>query len=349
MSFFAVTVQKIEKTWPIEGADAIELAKVTNYNWQFVVQKGKIVAGDIVAYFPLDAVIPPLVIEKLGMTGKFSGKNSDRVKTRKFRGQFSQGFVSKLSQIADFLPSIDIPVGTDITSHLGVTKYEPPIIPDKAGNLLPLPDIAHGKYDIEGCNNFPVVVEYLMDRKVAIFEKLEGCNFSTGFCAVNNKIYVSQRNYTIQEIEGHEHCFWKVAREQKIIDAVNTLHRRFGGNVLLRGEAVGPGLQGNIYKLPKIEVRFFDIMIDDKYVDVVQFLELTAELGLPICPILAKDVTLREWLNNRTVDEASTGESVLYKTLREGIVIKPMREESNEHLGRLIIKHRSAKYLEKEE
>jgi hypothetical protein len=33
MSFFAVTVQKIEKTWPIDGADAIELAKVENFNW----------------------------------------------------------------------------------------------------------------------------------------------------------------------------------------------------------------------------------------------------------------------------------------------------------------------------
>jgi RNA ligase (TIGR02306 family) len=348
MSFFAVTVQRIKRTWPIPGADAIELAEVENFTWQFVIQKGKIVVGDLVAYFPLDAIIPSIVLEKLGMVGKFSGKNHDRVKTRQFRGQISQGYVCKLDTIASFLPDIEFHIGAHITEYLGVVKYEPPVIADKAGNLLPLPAIAHGKYDIEGCNNFPAVVEKLMDTKVAIFEKLEGSNFSTGYDPGVPKLYVSQRNHTIQEIEGHEHCFWKVAREQNIIEATMLLHQRFGGTVLTRGEMLGPGFQGNIYKLPKNEVRLFDIMLDDKYVSVIQFLELTAEYGLPICPLIAKDITLREWLAGRTIDEASTGESVLFKTLREGVVIKPMVEQYDEHIGRLIIKHRSAKYLENE-
>jgi len=352
MSFFAVTIQEIDKTWPIEGADAIELAKVKNFTWQFVVRKGSLVPGDVVAYFPLDAIIPQSVLEKMGMVGKFSGKDKDRVKTKTFRGQISQGFVCKVEELSDFIPkSQPLNVGVDLTEFLGVIKYEPPVVPDKAGKLYPLPAFCHGKYDIEGCDNYPDVVQMLMDQRVAIFEKMEGSNFSTGMDASEKpaKLYVSQRNYTIVPIEGHIHDFWKVAKNQKIIDAAQALHRHYCGSVLIRGEMLGPGYQGNIYKLKDHEVMVYDLMLDDKYVDAGRFFELCDQYNLKTCPVLAKNVILRDWLAGRTIDEAATGESVLFKTLREGIVIKPMVESRNNFIGRTIIKHRSAKYLAKQE
>ena len=186
-----------------------------------------------------------------------------------------------------------------------------------------------------------------MDDRVIIFEKLEGKNSSVGYDPIVDSIFVSQRNYTIHEIPGHQHDFWKVAREQNLIDTVQRMHRRFGGRTLVRSEMIGPGCEGNIYRLNKQKMIAFDIMLDDKYVDAIQFLELCAEYGIPHAPILAKDVILREWLAGRTIDDAATGESALAKILREGIVIKPMVEKRNNWTGRTIIKQRSAKYLGK--
>ncbi len=348
MSFFAVTVRHIKRTWPIEGANAIELAEVEGFTWQFVVGKDAFKPGDIVAYFPLDALIPVPVLEALGMVGKFSGKDCNRVKTREFRGQKSQGYVCSLATIVNFIPE-STQVGDDITTALGVTKYEPPEIAELGGNLLPLPPICHGKYDIEGCDNFPDVTNFMMDKKIAAFEKLEGKNFSSGIDSMSEgKLFISQRNFTIQPIDGSNHDFWKVAREQGIIDATNSLHRRFGGDVLIRGEFIGPGSCGNIYKLAKKEIRIFDIMLDNKYVDVIQFLELCAEYGLTTCPLIAKDITLREYLAGRTIDQAATGKSALADVLKEGEVYRLMKEEHNPWTGRTIIKQRSALYLSKQ-
>lgn len=366
MSFFAVTLETIDKTWPIEGADAIELAKVKSFGWQFVVQKGKYKPGDVVAYFPLDSVIPMEILERLDMVGKFSGKDKDRVKTRTFRGQMSQGFVASFDDVEHFIKiglrerinkliaenNIDDISNTDITEDLGVTKYEPPMIPDKSGKLYPLPDICHGRYDIEGCNNYLAVVNELMDKHVIISEKLEGSNFSVAYDPLvdGGKLFVSQRNYTIVPLEDENtiHDFWRIAKEKNIIKATMSLHKRFGGRVVIRGEFLGPGYNGNIYQLKNHEVRVFDIMLDDQYVSAQQFTELCSQLGLVTCPIIAKNVILRDWLAGRTIDEAATDFSMLLKILREGIVIKPMLECRNRWIGRTIIKHRSAKYLAKE-
>lgn len=347
MSFFAVTLQTIEKTWAIDGADVIELAKVSNFDYQFVVGKGQYVPGETVVFFPVDSIIPILVLQKLNMVGKFSGANGDRVKTKSFRKQPSQGFVAKVDTLLEFLP-VDVkslPIGTDVTAGLSVVKYEPPTVPDKAGDLFPLPDLLHGRYDIESCQNFPVVVEELLDKKVIVMEKLEGVNSSFAYSAKDNTFYVSQRNYTIKQKEGVEHSFWKMAKQLNLESVTKTLSNRFGGNVVLRAEMIGPGWQGNIYKLNKEEVRFFDIMLNDKYVSPIQFKELCFEFGLNSVPILALDITLREWLAGKTIDAAATGDACLFKTLREGVVIKPMVETRNYHLGRTIIKHRSVKYL----
>ena len=58
--------------------------------------------------------------------------------------------------------------------------------------------------------------------------------------------------------------------------------------------------------------------------------------------------TLREYLDGKTVKEASNGLSILVpglNILREGIVISPLKEKYVMHFGRLILKQRSPEYL----
>ena len=50
--------------------------------------------------------------------------------------------------------------------------------------------------------------------------------------------------------EDPENTFWQVARERGLEEKM----RAHGGNFAIQGELIGPGVQGNRYKLPKVEV-----------------------------------------------------------------------------------------------
>jgi hypothetical protein len=68
-----------------------------------------------------------------------------------------------------------------------------------------------------------------------------------------------------------------------------------------------------------------------------------------LVPTLTYDMTLREWLGGKTVQQASNGRAAMVDRLREGIVIKPLVEEQIHRFGRLFIKQRSPEYLSKTE
>ena len=55
MSFFAVTLRKIEKIWAYAdpAVNRIELANVSDTTFQFVVRKGEFKVGEEVLYFPM--------------------------------------------------------------------------------------------------------------------------------------------------------------------------------------------------------------------------------------------------------------------------------------------------------
>jgi RNA ligase (TIGR02306 family) len=60
------------------NADALELAQVGLY--RAVVAKGAYRTGDFALYIPEQAVLPVDLIEELGLTGRLSGKEKNRVK-----------------------------------------------------------------------------------------------------------------------------------------------------------------------------------------------------------------------------------------------------------------------------
>lgn len=343
MSIFKVGLETISQVREHPGADRLELASMKGLSFQFVVLKGKHELGDRVLYFPVDALLPIDVLRALKLEGKLAGRDKNRVKTIKLRGAISQGIVAFPQEILG--PGWEQIPEDEITEKLGVSKYEPPLIPCQNGALKPLPD-GVSLYDIEGADRFPGIVEKLMDRRVLITEKLEGSNFSITR-APDGAVFVSQRRYTIEPIPGEkEHDFWTVARRQGFFEWVEELGAKNPGKpVTLRGEYLGPGVQKNIYKLEENRVYLFDILIGGDYLGAEALLE--ALEGRFAAPVLSADKTLGEWLAGRSVQEASNGRSSLADTRREGIVLKPWVEERDEELGRLLIKQRSPDYLAK--
>lgn len=359
MAFFGVEKRKIESIKPHSNADKLEVGVLEGITFQFVVRKGEFVAGQEVVYFPIDSVLPQDLIAHLGVGSFMAGKEKNRFKTVRLRGEISQGFVCTIESL-NKLPSLELVTGGDYSAYttlpyddsealtlaLGITKYEAPAVMSKGARLLPLFGTLYS-YDIEGCDRHPEIVEMLMDKQVVISEKIEGMNFGASVNKDDREV-VNQRNFVIETLpDSPEHTFWAVAREQHFLSSAKSIRDKYypGKNVAIRGEFAGPGVQGNYYDLKAHTAFAFEIEADGQPIDVGHFLGLCAEYGVKTVPILSKGKTLREWLNGKTVQEVSNGKSVLVDKLREGIVIKPADEERVDGFGRLFIKQRSADYL----
>lgn len=374
-STFQVTVRTLDRIWPHPGADRLELGSVAGLAYQFCLQKGLYTVGQKVIYFPVDSQLPQWIIDTLDLWGKdesgqvirdaagrvtrtmLVGEGQNRVHTVALRGEISQGMVCPLEELRyaakvrdvdpKGLPSED---GADVTAVLGVTKYDAPESLYPGAVLHPMID-AVGVYDIEGADNYLDIVNLLMDIPVCVTEKLEGTNMAV-VRTEDYRLAVLTRSCEIEEIPGEPCTYWDVARESGFTDYVKVIPAPSfpASAVAMRAELIGPGVQKNIYALKKATLRCFDIKVGDRYLDVEEWLHWVPKQYQ--VPVLAKGITLREWLAGRTLQEASNGKSVLADRLREGIVIKPMVEQkvlwSTGSIRRLILKQRSPQYLSKE-
>jgi len=345
MAFFGVTREIIDKIVPHNKADRLEIATLKNIDFQFIIAKNSFKSGDECLYFPIDSLIPDELAHKLGVYKKLSGSQKDRIKCIRLRGEISQGIAGPI----DLLNGKDLSCSKEITKYLGVSKYEPTEIICKTAKLITLP-IGLSKYDIEGTERNPDMISALMNQPVLITEKLEGSNYSVTWSAAEEKFFVNQRRHTIVPLENNLHMFWKVTYKLNIFNLIRSIQSVMGWSnkdVTLYGEFIGPGIQGNIYKLSEHTVRFFDLLVNGQYVDADVFNKIVDE-KLRV-PTISTNTTLAEWLNNKTIKEMSSGKSLLNNgTLREGIVIRPTVEQRYKN-GRLIVKKRDPIYLTKNE
>ena len=122
MSRKLASIQRIYNITPIEGADQIELAHVLG--WQCVVRKGSFHPGDLAIYFEIDSFLPgrpefEFLRDSCFVESPILGSGF-RIKTRKMRGQPSQGLVLPLS----LFPEVGEPIlGKDVSEVLCVRKW----------------------------------------------------------------------------------------------------------------------------------------------------------------------------------------------------------------------------------
>jgi RNA ligase (TIGR02306 family) len=339
MSTFKVSLEHIATSAIHPNADRLSICTLEGMSFQFVTGRNQFEPGARVVYYPIDSFLPPRKIEALGLIGKLAGPLMNRVKTVSLRGAISQGLVE---------PALDwpgAPQGYDLTEALGVVKYEPEAVTTQNADLFPLSVVGLSMYDIEGAERHPGVVDTLMDVRCQITEKLEGSNI--GITARLGEVTaISSRERVIVEHVGKTHPMCVVAREQGLVELAESYISRGASHVTIYGEYLGPGVQGNIYGLSRKEIRCFDVKVGQVYMDPEDALHQVACAGASWVPVLGSDITLREFLAGRTIQEAGNGGSLLPSNCRrEGIVVKPMKETRHPTLGRLIIKQRSPAYL----
>jgi hypothetical protein len=114
--------------------------------------------------------------------------------------------------------------------------------------------------------------------------------------------------------------------------------------VVIYGEAFG-GKQQGMSKTYGTALRFmaFDVEINGQWLDVLSAANLVAEFGLTFVPYERGPLSL-EWLNTQRDRDSSV--AVEPGKMREGVVIRPIREMARKDGSRVIVKHKRPEFRE---
>lgn len=307
------SIRIVSDTFAIEGADRIHVALVDS--WKVVVSK-EIQKGDKVVYCEIDSFLPIRpefeFLRKSCYKKLSTGVEGFRLRTIKLKGQISQGLCIPLKELP-YLENVD--EGQDVTEILGITKYEPPVPAQLVGVAKGSFPAFLKKTDEERIQNLSKEYQdYLISGKhFYATEKLDGS--SATFYLRDGEFGVCSRNLELTESDSN--AFWKVARELDLAEKLKTLPF----NACLQGELVGGNIQGNPYKLGKLNVFFFNLFNIDKYetVPVELLFHFCASVGLSTVPKFGIALP-------KTVDDLlllAEGKSVINPEVeREGLVIR---------------------------
>lgn len=333
------SVQKIADLAPIPGADRIEVATVLG--WKCVVKKGEFEVGDPCVYFEIDSVLPEIEPFEFLRDRKF------RVKTMKLRGQISQGLAIPLDTLSLNGSFVE---GDDVTSLLGVTKYDP-VISTPGMNLgskvqrggLPWFVPKTDEIRIQSC---PSLLHEIKGLKAYMSVKLDGTSFSAYYNKnLDTPFGVCSRNLNLGDDGAN--VYWRVAKKYNLEEKLFELDR----NVVVQGELCGPGIQGNKLGLEDHELYLFNFIYLDEgvWAGLYELQTISHEwLKIPTVPI---DEIVDQF--NYTLDdllEEAKGSYPKTGHPREGLVIRPVQYTPSDrlHLNPLSFKVINNDFLLKE-
>lgn len=318
------TIRQIADIRPIPGADAIECAVVDG--WTVVIKKGEYKPGDIAVYCEVDSWIPHELapfLSKGQEPREYNGIKGERLKTVKLRGQLSQGLLLSRYVALDKIGEIE--QGMDVSDILNIQKWEAPIPAQLAGTVKGSFPTQVPKTDEERIQNLTDKWNELNSFTYEITEKLEGSSMSVGI--LNGEFIVCSRNLNLKETEGN--TFWSVARKN---DIENKMRKLGIDNLILQGELIGEGVQGNHYNLRGQDFYVFAVydVVNGIYLHPSQRRNLAMlQLQLNHVPVIEPVIDIGE----KTIDEIlnmADGQSILNKNvLREGLVFKQLNGQAH--------------------
>lgn len=364
MSEFKVTVERL-KVFPHPNADRLELAQVGLY--RSVIAKGQFQDGDYALYIPEQAVLPPELIEELGLTGRLAGADKNRVKAIRLRGELSQGIVCRPAALAlrwdeddkmQPLAGVDVNFGED----LGITKWVPPIPVGMAGEVEPAPELLRW-IDIENIKRYPDMFQ--PGEEVVATEKIHGTCFLLTYDVAEDATWVSSKGMGGKNLalkESDTNVYWRAAKKYKLPLLAAALADMFGAErVGLYGEVYGNGVQDLHYgadasRDETLGFALFDVAVQmpeqgPMFLDAeVWDLAVEAEvnrIGIPPVPVVP--VLYRGPYDYDTMAKLAEGTELVSGSslhLREGLVVRPAAERRSDLTGgRAIAKFVSEAYL----
>lgn len=349
----------IDKITAIPGAEFIEVAHVGG--WAVVTKRGEFSEGAQALYFEIDSFLPEghpawqFLVDK--SSREYGDKRGHVLRTVKFRGQVSQGFLLPVAAV----PEIDgLSDAVDLAEVLGVVKYEKPIPACLAGEARGVFPSRVPKTDQERVQNLAQKLEQWVAEGTEweVSEKLEGSSCTAGI--IDGEFRVCSRNLDLRETAGN--TFWQAVRACEVEER---LRKHFPERELaLQGELVGPGVEGNIYKLIKAAYYVYDVydVNQSRYLTPAERMTVLSKLNeadnWADLPMAEQQQAAKSWVIKHVPTlgfmrlpsgaamagllALADGQSLLAKTAREGLVFKAVN-------GGASFKAISNKYLLKQD
>lgn len=308
-----ITIGKIEKH---QNADSLSITQVHG-GYPCIIRTGEFQEGDKAVYVPVEAMVPVSDPRFAFLANKEKNRDRERIRAKRLRGTFSMGLLTK----AD--PSWQ--VGQNVQAELNITKYEPPEPLNAGGEDEKDPGFLPVYTDIEGLRKFTHLLKE--GEEVVVTEKLHGAN---GRWLYQEDRFWAGSHKNIKR-ENPNNMYWKAALQANLHEKLKS----FPGTAVY-GEVFGQ-VQDLKYdtKQGELKLALFDSLNTKTraYHDDAEFDELCKALGVPRVPVLYRG----PWSSD--LRKLAEGDSQLAKHVREGFVVRPVKERFEAELGgRLILK-----------
>lgn len=319
----AVDTHKVEvvkvQIEPHPNADRLDVARI--FGFTCCVAKGSFEDGQLAAYVQPDSVVDSTRPEFEFLAGH------ERIRVKRLRGVVSMGLL---------LPAPDgVQEGDDLAEYFGVTHYEPPLPGNSCGETEGGPvGIYAPKYDVESMYRYKRL--FVPGELVVATEKIHGANSRFVFSPAEDRMYCGSRGEW--KTPNAANLWWKALSRYPWIEE---FCRQFPGDVLY-GEVFG-NVQSLKYGAGPDDVFFraFDVLRNGEW---REYDDWTAH----VAPENRVPELYRGPFEFEALVALSDGKSTLADHIREGIVVRPVPERRDDHLGRVHLKLVSNQYLEKE-
>ena len=307
------TIQKIEEIQPIPDAERVCRYRVLG--WWVVDQIGKYAVGDTVIYCEPDSLIPPDLQRELFYSNVPENEIPELkgfvLKTKKIRKVYSQGMIIPI----EYVDGTVVFVSDDVSEVLNIQKYEPILPACLAGNAKGNFPSFIRKTDEDRIQSLSGDYDVFRGHRFSVTEKLEGSSMTV--YKKDGNFGVCSRNLELKDELGNS--YWQVAHK---FDIENGLSREGFDNIAFQGELIGPGVQGNIYKLKELDFRVFNVFLIDKgqYLPYNLMHDVSKTLGLNCVPQIYQEFKLPSSIDELL--DLAEGQSVLAPVEREGLVFR---------------------------
>jgi RNA ligase (TIGR02306 family) len=337
MSEFQIKVVRLGPFHPHPNADSLDIVSV--YDYPLVSRRGNFKEGDLAVYLPLEAIVPDteawhfLAPKNPDGTVRFPvGQVPEKyriIEAKKIRGIFSQGMLAPL-------PPGDWKEGDDVQAAMGITRDEPDTHEKRMSTFAECESPPKGWV-------IPVYTELLALKRekhllldgeeVVISEKIHGANA--------RYVHDGQRLWAASRVQVKKPdpaiMWWQAAAMERLEEKLAKVPM-----FVFYGEVFGQ-VQDLTYGITSgSRFRAFDVWSVEQglYLDHDEAKKLAADIDIPWVPELYRG----PWQPDigKTLCE---GQSTLAPHVREGIVVKPVRERKDPHLGRVILKRHGEGYL----
>lgn len=350
-----VIVVRIEAIRKHDNADSLSIVDVFG-GYPCIIRTGDFIEGDLAAYVPVDMLVPDSPQFAFLRSPKSKPGESIRIKAKQLRGVFSMGLLTKAPDGAA--------VGDDVTDALGVVKWEPEELPSRGpsrpggkflGDAENDPGFLPAYTDIENLRKYKHVLEGV---EVVATEKIHGANAGFAWFAKSDaepRLWIRSRRQFKKPDGGG---IWADVAKQYHLDEIL---REVCPGVAVFGEVYGQVQDLNYGFGDGVDLVVFDAFSiqSRRYLDYHAFYELVSKLNSaletgylierwPVGRFLASAPRLYKGVfDYEKIAALAEGDTVLGqgKHVREGVVVRPLVEQWDPRLGRVILKLAGEGYL----